>query len=73
MDETGGEEFWFREMQGWGVGWGDKVVCGQSQQREVTICSVVFLYLFVCLGAGVERDTKYQSNRSNVTWRLCLR
>ena len=37
---------------------GDKVVCGQSQQREMTICLVVFLYLFVWLGHGGGKSHK---------------
>lgn len=49
----------WRDVRDWGGDWRDKVVCGQSQHREVTICLVVF----VCLsgGGGV---IKYHSNRS---------
>lgn len=53
----GDRNFGLERCKGLG-GWRDKVVCGQSQHREVTICLVVF----VCLsGGGV---IKYHSNRS---------
>lgn len=50
---------------GEGRGWRDKVVCGQSQQREVTICSCFFICLvFLSSARGVERVTKNNSNNT---------
>lgn len=51
MDEVGrgGVLVWrnVREKGGGdeGIDWRDKVVCGQSRDREVTICLAVFVYL----------------------------
>lgn len=50
------------------------MVCGQPQQREMAICSAVFLYLFVWRGrGGVESVPQHKSERRTVVFEPLLK